>query len=70
MSKEAKPRRVLRRQDVEKVTGLKRSRLGELIRLGRFPKAITAGRGGARLWLEDEIAQWQQERIAERDAKE
>jgi prophage regulatory protein len=61
---------ILRRHDVERATGLKRSTIYDMMADGRFPKPIPlgAGRKGGVGWLESEIASWQAERIAERDA--
>lgn len=57
---------ILRRNEVERVTGLPRSTLYDKIASGEFPKPI---RLGARAvgWLEADIADWQKARIAARD---
>ena len=62
----------MRRETVERVTGLKRSTIYELISRGLFPKPIkisaAAGqRGGAVAWARSEIADWQAQRIAWRN---
>jgi prophage regulatory protein len=58
---------ILRRREVERLTGLKRSTIYEAMRAGTFPRPIRLG-AGAVGWLETEIAEWQARRIAERDA--
>ena len=57
---------VLRRPDVERVTGLPRSTIYDKMKAGEFPRPIrlTARSVG---WLESEIADWQKARIAARD---
>jgi prophage regulatory protein len=52
--------------EVQRVTGLPRSTIYELISRGDFPKPIKLS---PRLvgWLETEILTWQQKRIAVRD---
>lgn len=61
------PQRFLRRNDVEALTGLRTSSLYAEMAKGTFPKPIniTAGRVA---WLENEVAEWQQSRIAAREA--
>ena len=60
---------VLRRPEVERKTGLSRSSIYHLMAEGKFPKPIPLGGGKAVGWLEDDIANWQRDRIAERDNK-
>jgi prophage regulatory protein len=57
---------ILRRDAVERATGLKRSTIYDKIAAGAFPKPIPLG-GHAVGWLESDIADWQKARIAERD---
>jgi prophage regulatory protein len=57
---------VLRREDVERATGLPRSTLYDLVAKGRFPRPIRLGARSVG-WLESEILAWQQARVAERD---
>ena len=58
----------LRRREVERVSGLPRSTIYEMMARGDFPKPV---RLSPRLvgWLETEILTWQSARIAERDAR-
>jgi prophage regulatory protein len=61
------PQRMLRRKDVEVLTGLPRSTIYAGIAAGTFPKPVFPdGRRSVR-WLESEIAAWQQKQIAARD---
>jgi prophage regulatory protein len=57
---------ILRRPEVERLTGLRRSSLYALIAAGKFPKPIALGEKSVG-WLEPEIAEWQKHRIAARD---
>ena len=56
-------RTFLRREDVERLTGLPRSTIYDLMAKGRFPKSIKIG-AKAVAWIDDEIAAWQELRIA------
>lgn len=60
---------ILRRPKVESCTGLPRSSIYERMAKGTFPKAVPLGDGRAVGWLESEIIEWQERRIAERDRK-
>jgi prophage regulatory protein len=63
--------RFLRLAEVEKATGLSRPSIYRLVAEGTFPKPVKTGDGSARAtasaWLETEIEEWQQRRIAKRD---
>jgi predicted DNA-binding transcriptional regulator AlpA len=62
--------RIYRRCDLHAVTGLKDSRIDELIREGQFPAPIKLTDGGrASGWLESDLIEWQKRRIAKRDAQ-
>jgi len=50
--------KILRRKQVEEVTGLARSTIYERMKAGTFPKAIPLG-GRAVGWLERDIQSWQ-----------
>jgi prophage regulatory protein len=54
---------ILRREDVERVTGLPRSSLYAKIAAGEFPKPIKLGIRASG-WLEEDVAGWQRARIA------
>ena len=55
--------RFLRYREVENLTGLPTSSLYDEMKVGRFPKPIKLS--AARVaWLETEVAEWQQARIA------
>jgi prophage regulatory protein len=60
-------RRVLRLPEVMQVTGRTRSTIYDDIRRNAFPKPIAIG-PRASGWLESEIIDWQEQRIAERNA--
>lgn len=59
---------ILRRPDVERVTGLPRSSIYERMAEGKFPKPVKLG-DRAVGWVEAEIAKWLEQRIVERDAR-
>lgn len=54
---------ILRREDVERATGLPRSSLYAKIAAGEFPKPIKLGARAAG-WLEQDVAKWQADKIA------
>lgn len=60
------PKTFLRLKEVARRTSYSRSRIYELVQLGTFPAPIPLG-GRAIAWLEDEICQWMDQRIAARD---
>jgi len=57
---------ILRRDEVERATGLPRSTIYEKMAKGEFPKSIKLS-ARAVGWLEQDISSWQKARIAERD---
>lgn len=57
-------RRILRRDEVEHITGFKRSHLYNLMKQGRFPAAKRIGLRAVG-WDSHEIAGWISERLAE-----
>lgn len=59
--------KVVRLADLPDYTGLRRTQIQELIAQGKFPKPVKLS-ARRMAWLADEIAVWQQQRIAERDA--
>jgi prophage regulatory protein len=61
-------RRILRLPEVEAVTGKRRSQIYEEILDGRFPAPVPLGERSVG-WIEEEVAAWQNARIAERDAE-
>lgn len=62
------PQRIIRRSDLPAFTGYSLPKIYVLIREGKFPKPIPLGERAVG-WLEDDIAAWQAERIAERNAR-
>ncbi len=61
--------RLLRRPEVENLTGLSRASIYEKMAEGDFPRPVKTG-ARAVAWVESEIADWQRQRIAERDMAE
>jgi len=62
-------RRIVRQQDLSEYVGLRRTQIDTLIAQGKFPKPVRLSTR-RKAWLVDEIAAWQAQRIAERDAAE
>lgn len=60
--------RFLRRPEIERITGMRRSTLYEAIAADRFPKPVPIGRRAVG-WLESEVAEWQAACVARRDKK-
>lgn len=60
--------RMLRRRQVEELTGLCCSAIYDLMKAGRFPKPVKIG-DRAVAWPQAEVDAWIAQRIAERDAK-
>ena len=58
---------ILRLPEVKKVTGLSRSGIYQLISLNQFPKQIKLGARSSG-WIESEVLEWIDEKIAERDS--
>ncbi len=58
--------KILRRREVEALTGRSRSSLYRDMEAGKFPKPIQLGEKSIG-WLESEIVAWIEERIVERD---
>ncbi|RWU09266.1 AlpA family transcriptional regulator [Pseudidiomarina gelatinasegens] len=58
--------RLIRLPQVKDMTGLGRSSVYKLMSEGKFPKAVTLiGRASA--WVENEVVEWIEDRITERD---
>ena len=57
------PPALLRRKDVEARTGLKRSKIYNLMTLGTFPAQVKLGIGSSVAWLETDIDEWIQRQI-------
>jgi prophage regulatory protein len=59
-------KRFIRRQDLPHITGIPQSTIYQMISDGKFPKPV---RLSPRLvgWVEKEIQDWMEARIAERD---
>ena len=62
------PKRVLlTMEQVRKRTSLSRSRIYEFVRRGTFPQAVPLAER-RRAWIESEIEDWIDARVADRDA--
>lgn len=59
-------RRILRRVEVEKKTGFKRSQIYNLMKEGKFPQSIRLGVRAVG-WSSEEIEQWISERLRDRN---
>ena len=54
---------LLRRKEVEARTGLKRSKIYELMTLGTFPAQVKLGLGSSVAWIETDVSEWIQRQI-------
>lgn len=60
--------RLLRRPEVENLTGLSRAGIYDAMAAGRFPRPVKTGPRSV-AWVETEIAEWQHQLIKERDSQ-
>ena len=58
--------RLLRRPEVEKITGLSRASIYEKMNAGDFPRPVKTGIRAV-AWVESEIESWNRQRVADRD---
>ncbi|MGJ8620681.1 MAG: helix-turn-helix transcriptional regulator [Methylophilaceae bacterium] len=58
---------ILRRKDVEKLTGLKKTAIAKRIKEGTFPQSVNLGSKVAVGWLSTEVHEWLNQRIQARD---
>jgi prophage regulatory protein len=65
---ERRLRRILRIREVEAITGKRESSIYEDIAAGTFPAPVPIGPRAVG-WLEDELADWQDQQIAARAAR-
>ena len=65
---ESVKKRLIRRPEVEKRTGLTTSRLYEMMKAKEFPKPVPIG-PFAVAWVEAEVDQWLDERIEARETQ-
>jgi predicted DNA-binding transcriptional regulator AlpA len=62
--------RLFRLKDLPAFTGLRRTTIIELVEKNEFPEAVPLTDGGrAKGWLEADLINWQQARIAAREVK-
>ena len=64
-----KVQRIFRRNDLPRITGFSIAWVYQLIGRGEFPAPIQLGERAVG-WLESDIAEWQRQRIEERDGAE
>jgi prophage regulatory protein len=70
MSEPHRLNRMYRLRDLPQFVGLRRTQIGELIKLGKFPRPVSLSDGGrAVAWLESDLLSWQNTRIAARNAE-
>lgn len=60
---QATPSRLIRRREVEQLTGLKKSQIYALMRKGLFPRPIRIGERAV-AWTERALVSWQESRPA------
>jgi prophage regulatory protein len=65
---ERKPERVILFRELPAYTGLKRSQLEHLIRIGEFPEPIKLSER-RRAILERDLVEWQQSKVRERNKR-
>ena len=58
--------RLIRRREVEAITGLSRSTIYAMIARGNFPKSVKIGTRAV-AWPADEVASWINSRVRARD---
>ncbi len=63
----AKPSRLIRMKKVLEMTGLGKTSVYDLLNAGNFPKSVPISERSV-AWVEAEVQQWIDERIAARDA--
>ena len=60
--------RLIRIRTVINITGISKSYIYQLVKAGEFPKPVQLIKGGkAVAWIESEIQEWVESRIADRD---
>lgn len=60
--------RILRRAEVEKLVGLRRSSIYAAIERGEFPRQLQISKRAVG-WLEADILRWIEERVAKKESK-
>jgi predicted DNA-binding transcriptional regulator AlpA len=63
MVERVEPRKVLRESELPTYDGLQKTQRAELIKQDRYPKPVRLS-ARRKAWFADEIALWQQQRIA------
>jgi len=60
--------KILRRKEVESITGLARSTIYAMIKTGAFPEPVQLGNGHAVGWVASEVSTWIQEKMSVRNS--
>jgi prophage regulatory protein len=63
------PQILIRREEVERLTALSRSRIYDLMKHDSFPKPVRLGAMSV-AWIQEEVLEWIAARIADRNAAE
>ncbi|PWI32151.1 transcriptional regulator [Vibrio albus] len=58
--------RLIRKEEVIKLTGLSKSSIYDRMNAGKFPKSVPLG-GRSVAWVESEVTLWVESQIAQRD---
>jgi prophage regulatory protein len=66
MFRDTQKESILRRHDVQRITGLSRSTIYAKVKQGDFPKPIKLGERSVG-WLENEVHGWIEQKIKERN---
>lgn len=69
MNTQQSQERIIRRREVESITGLSRSAVYLLMAQGKFPKAINLGSGHAVGWSLTEVMAWIETKKQERNVE-
>ena len=60
------PHRIIRKHELPQFVGYSKSQIAAMIAQGTFPAPVPFG-PKIKVWLESEIIEWQQQKIAERE---
>lgn len=61
--------KILRRKEVESITGLARSTIYAMVKTGAFPAPVQLGNGHAVGWVASEVSAWIQDKMQARKLK-
>lgn len=61
--------KIIRKRDLPEFVGLQRTQIEQMVEAGEFPRPIHLNKSGRAIgWVEREVFEWQQSRLAARDA--